>query len=113
MTATMTPPDTTSPEARRRPATARRTGPLSGAMDVPGDKSISHRALMLGALAVGTVLANRSRVVSNSGDRVLVQQDAGGLQVFKVGHGRDAKAQFCLAQAVGPIEWHHLDQSTA
>lgn len=37
-----------------RPATARRAGPLTGHMDVPGDKSISHRALMLGALAVGT-----------------------------------------------------------
>ena len=28
-------------------------GPLSGEIAVPGDKSISHRALMLGALAVG------------------------------------------------------------
>jgi 3-phosphoshikimate 1-carboxyvinyltransferase len=28
-------------------------GPLSGTVAVPGDKSISHRALMLGALAVG------------------------------------------------------------
>ena len=28
-------------------------GPLSGRIRVPGDKSISHRALMLGALAVG------------------------------------------------------------
>ena len=28
-------------------------GPLSGVAEVPGDKSISHRALMLGALAVG------------------------------------------------------------
>ena len=28
-------------------------GPLSGSVDVPGDKSISHRALMLAALAVG------------------------------------------------------------
>src|SRR5579862_4839907 len=27
--------------------------PLSGTIRVPGDKSISHRALMLGALAVG------------------------------------------------------------
>jgi 3-phosphoshikimate 1-carboxyvinyltransferase len=44
-----------SPSASRsHPATARRSGALSGAMDVPGDKSISHRALMLGALAVGT-----------------------------------------------------------
>ncbi len=29
-------------------------GPLTGAMTVPGDKSISHRALMFSALAVGT-----------------------------------------------------------
>jgi 3-phosphoshikimate 1-carboxyvinyltransferase len=29
------------------------TGPLTGNITVPGDKSISHRALMLGALAVG------------------------------------------------------------
>jgi len=34
--------------------TARRGGPLSGRAGVPGDKSISHRALILGALAVGT-----------------------------------------------------------
>lgn len=31
----------------------RRSGPLSGSIRVPGDKSISHRALMFGALAVG------------------------------------------------------------
>lgn len=36
------------------PMTARRaTGPLSGSVRVPGDKSISHRAVMLGGLAVG------------------------------------------------------------
>jgi 3-phosphoshikimate 1-carboxyvinyltransferase len=34
-------------------AGARPKAPLSGAIRVPGDKSISHRALMLGALAVG------------------------------------------------------------
>jgi 3-phosphoshikimate 1-carboxyvinyltransferase len=33
--------------------TSRRGGPLSGTAEVPGDKSISHRALILGALAVG------------------------------------------------------------
>jgi len=32
---------------------ARRSNPLAGTIRVPGDKSISHRALMLGALAVG------------------------------------------------------------
>ena len=36
------------------PLTARRAGALLGRMRVPGDKSISHRALILGALAVGT-----------------------------------------------------------
>jgi 3-phosphoshikimate 1-carboxyvinyltransferase len=35
------------------PITARRSGPLRGRVRVPGDKSISHRALILGALAVG------------------------------------------------------------
>lgn len=36
------------PLSARKPAT-----PLSGTIPVPGDKSISHRALMFGALAVG------------------------------------------------------------
>ena len=35
------------------PMTARKSGPLKGVAEVPGDKSISHRALILGALAVG------------------------------------------------------------
>src|SRR5215213_10292226 len=35
------------------PLTARRSGPLTGRVRVPGDKSISHRALIVGALAVG------------------------------------------------------------
>ena len=36
-----------------QPLTARRSGPLTGTVRPPGDKSISHRALILGALAVG------------------------------------------------------------
>src|SRR5262249_41136411 len=39
--------------ARVTPLTSRPSGPLTGRIRVPGDKSISHRALMLGALAVG------------------------------------------------------------
>ncbi|MFD1912833.1 3-phosphoshikimate 1-carboxyvinyltransferase [Halodurantibacterium flavum] len=35
------------------PMTARKSGPLRGTAEVPGDKSISHRALILGALSVG------------------------------------------------------------
>jgi 3-phosphoshikimate 1-carboxyvinyltransferase len=36
-----------------QPLIARRSGPLHGRARVPGDKSISHRALILGALTVG------------------------------------------------------------
>jgi 3-phosphoshikimate 1-carboxyvinyltransferase len=35
------------------PLTARRAGPMTGRIRVPGDKSISHRALILGAMTVG------------------------------------------------------------
>ena len=35
------------------PMTSSRCGPLEGVADVPGDKSISHRSLILGALCVG------------------------------------------------------------
>ena len=36
-----------------KPLSAVRSGPLQGVVRVPGDKSISHRALMFGALATG------------------------------------------------------------
>ena len=36
-----------------KPLRAARSGPLKGTLRPPGDKSISHRALMLGSLAVG------------------------------------------------------------
>ncbi len=35
------------------PMTAHKSGPLRGVAEVPGDKSISHRSLILGALCVG------------------------------------------------------------
>jgi 3-phosphoshikimate 1-carboxyvinyltransferase len=44
-------PTATAPKPLRAAAPA---GSLAGRITVPGDKSISHRALMLGALAVGT-----------------------------------------------------------
>ena len=40
--------------ASAKPMTSSRAGPLSGRLRVPGDKSISHRSLLLGALATGT-----------------------------------------------------------
>ena len=45
------PPETAHGEAQ--PLTAHKCGALKGEVKVPGDKSISHRALMLGALATG------------------------------------------------------------
>src|SRR6266850_1013797 len=39
--------------AIKTPVAAQRSGPLRGRVRVPGDKSISHRALIFGALAVG------------------------------------------------------------
>jgi 3-phosphoshikimate 1-carboxyvinyltransferase len=41
------------PADQKTPLQARASGPLTGTVRVPGDKSISHRALILGALAVG------------------------------------------------------------
>jgi len=35
------------------PMTSRQSGPLKGTAEIPGDKSVSHRSLILGALAVG------------------------------------------------------------
>lgn len=40
-------------QASPRPLTAIKAGPLRGIVRVPGDKSISHRALIFGALATG------------------------------------------------------------
>jgi 3-phosphoshikimate 1-carboxyvinyltransferase len=44
-------------QALRRPLSALPSGPLRGRVVVPGDKSISHRTLMLGALAAGETTA--------------------------------------------------------
>src|SRR5829696_5272717 len=48
-------PDMSQPSSPAQVAltATRLTVPLAGAIAVPGDKSISHRALMFGALAVG------------------------------------------------------------
>src|SRR6185437_9432684 len=40
------------------PLTARRGAPLQGRVRVPGDKSISHRALILGAMTVGETVVS-------------------------------------------------------
>ena len=35
------------------PMTSRKGDPLKGTAEIPGDKSVSHSSLILGALAVG------------------------------------------------------------
>ncbi|MBV8110351.1 MAG: 3-phosphoshikimate 1-carboxyvinyltransferase [Hyphomicrobiales bacterium] len=46
-------PSSSVDHAAKSPLTARRAGALKGRARVPGDKSISHRALIFGALTVG------------------------------------------------------------
>jgi 3-phosphoshikimate 1-carboxyvinyltransferase len=68
------------------PLTARRAGPLKGRVRVPGDKSISHRALIFGALAVGETRISgllEGEDVLNTGKAM----QALGAQVERTGEG--------------------------
>jgi 3-phosphoshikimate 1-carboxyvinyltransferase len=70
----------------KSPLTARRAGPLRGRLRVPGDKSISHRALIFGALAVGETRISgllEGEDVLNTGNAMR----ALGAQVERVGEG--------------------------
>lgn len=66
-----------------RPLTLRADGPLSGIVAVPGDKSISHRALMFGALAVGET------VIDGLLEGEDVHATAGALRAMGVGIVRE------------------------
>ncbi|MEM0937308.1 MAG: 3-phosphoshikimate 1-carboxyvinyltransferase [Pseudomonadota bacterium] len=78
------------------PLTARASGPLRGTAVVPGDKSISHRALILGALTVGETritgllegqdVIDTSRAMAAFGADV-VRHDTGSWSVHGVGTG--------------------------
>lgn len=83
------------PLAQPKPLVAHRSGPLSGRVRVPGDKSISHRALMFGALATGVTritglleaedVLNTAKVIQALGAKV-TRRD-GGLEVSGRGVG--------------------------
>ncbi len=89
-----------------KPLSAVRSGPLAGRVRVPGDKSISHRALMLGALATGSTritglleaedVLNTAKVVEALG--CPVRRDAGGWEVLGRGVGG-------LAQPAAPLDF--------
>lgn len=85
-----------SHSASPQPLSLRADGPLSSRIRVPGDKSISHRALMFGALAVGEtrvegllegedVLATAAALRSMGAD--IERDGGGGWRVSGVGVG--------------------------
>jgi 3-phosphoshikimate 1-carboxyvinyltransferase len=67
--------------------TARRTGPLKGVLRAPGDKSISHRALILGALAHG-VTEVEGLLEGEDVKRSAAAMTAFGAKVERLGEGR-------------------------
>ena len=67
--------------------TARRAGPLKGTVRTPGDKSISHRALILGALAQG-VTAIEGLLEGDDVKRTAAAMSAFGAGVERLGEGR-------------------------
>jgi 3-phosphoshikimate 1-carboxyvinyltransferase len=70
-----------------RPARAERGGPLKGHVRVPGDKSISHRAMIFGLLTVGETVVTGLL----EGEDVLRTADAAralGAHVVREGEGR-------------------------
>jgi 3-phosphoshikimate 1-carboxyvinyltransferase len=79
-----------------KPLVAYRSGPLAGRVRVPGDKSISHRALLLGALATGVTritglleaedVLNTAKAVEALGAKV-VRRDDGAIEVMGRGVG--------------------------
>jgi 3-phosphoshikimate 1-carboxyvinyltransferase len=87
--------------------TAARDGPLKGRPRIPGDKSISHRALILGALAVGRtrisgLLEGEDVVNTAKAMRAL------GARVERVGEGRwhvDGVGVAGFAQPSGALDF--------
>ena len=67
--------------------TARRAGPLKGRVRAPGDKSISHRALILGALATGET-AVEGLLEGDDVLRTAAAMRAFGAAVERLGEGR-------------------------
>ncbi len=84
------------------PMISYKCGPLTGVAEVPGDKSISHRALILGALAVGETrisgllegddVLDTARAMASFGAKVVSHAD-GDWSVFGVGTGGFAEPE--------------------
>lgn len=80
-----------------QPLTARRSAPISGRVKVPGDKSISHRALILAGLATG-----RTRIegLLEADD---VMATARAMQALGAAVSRSGAAFEVLGQGVGGL----------
>src|SRR3954465_5309013 len=85
--------------------TVRRSGPLRGTCRMPGDKSISHRALLFGALADGAVEA---RGLGRGGDNLSTASALRALGVDIEIDGDEARVRGVgfagLAAAAGPLD---------
>ena len=96
-----------------QPLTARRSTPISGRVMVPGDKSISHRALILGALACG-----RTRITGllESEDILATARavQALGVEIAKTGEGFEVLGQgVCgLAEPEAPLDFGNSGTSS-
>ena len=84
------------------PVVARRSAGLTGSAEVPGDKSVSHRALILGALAVG-----ETRITGLlEGEDVLGTAEAMrafGAEVTRTGANKDGGAWAIHGVGVGGL----------
>ena len=97
-----------------QPRTIASRGPLNGTVAVPGDKSISHRSLMLSALAIGEsrvdgllegedVLATAAAMRAMGAD--IVREDSGTWRIHGVGVGG-------LLQPAGALDMGNSGTST-
>ena len=113
------------PHKSERSLTARKGAALKGVADVPGDKSVSHRALIFGALSVGEtritgllegedVLATAQAMRAFGAD--MVRDDDGwsvhGVGVGGLGEPEDVidcgnagTVHFCLPEFHQPFRW--------
>ncbi|MEO9615499.1 MAG: 3-phosphoshikimate 1-carboxyvinyltransferase [Nitratireductor sp.] len=92
--------------ATQTPTTARRSGALAGRVRVPGDKSISHRALMFGGLASGETRVSgllEGEDVLRTGEAMTamgarIDRDGADWVVTGTGNG-------CLLEPEGPLDF--------
>ncbi|APH70948.1 3-phosphoshikimate 1-carboxyvinyltransferase [Aquibium oceanicum] len=96
----------TASQATPSQATARRAGPLSGTARVPGDKSISHRSILLGGLAAGETRVTgllEGEDVMRTGDAMRAM----GARVDKIGDEWIVRGvgNGCLLEAAEPLDF--------